>query len=525
MNERYQTSYDQVPYESWSFPQTHPDRLATLATLFGMKPTPIERCRVLELGCASGGNLIPMALTLPASHFIGIDLSARQINDGLATVQALGLENIELRQLSIADIDPEFGQFDYIICHGVYSLVPDALQDKILQICARNLAADGVAYISYNTYPGWRMRGTIRDMMQYHAQMFETSLQVPQARALLDFLAQSVPTENNPYGILLKQELEMLRGQPDSYLFHEHLEEVNEPIYFRQFVERAAAYRLQYLSEAEFSTMLASNFAPQIAETLHRVAPDIIRMEQYMDFLRNRTFRQTLLVHQEHTLKRDLNFQNILGFYVASPVKPVSEKPHIQSTAMEKFQTPNGAMLQTANPITKAAMMILNEIWPQPIPFAELRNAARDRLGPLRIQEAGTIAMDAQVLGTEILQCYTANMVELRIRAPDFTIQVSERPVASPLARLQANSGLRVTNLRHEVVNLDEFNRQLVKLLDGGHDRAALLEALNGLVAEGVLVAEQHGQPVKDPTALRELLTQALDYALPYLARSALLLK
>lgn len=133
--------------------------------------------------------------------------------------------------------------------------------------------------------------------------------------------------------------------------------------------------------------------------------------------------------------------------------------------------------------------------------------------------------MDAQVLGAEILQCYTANMVELRTSPANFTIQVSERPVASPLARWQANSGLRVTSLRHEVVNLDEFNRQLVKLLDGNHDRAALLEALNGLVAKGVLVAEQQGQPVKDPTALRELLTQVLDYVLPYLARCNLLLK
>jgi len=510
MNEPHRTSYDEVPYDSWSFPQTHPARLATLATLFGMAPVPIERCRVLELGCASGGNLIPMALSLPNSHFIGIDLSGRQIADGQATVQALGLANVELRQLSITELEPAFGQFDYIIAHGVYSWVPDAVQDKILQICARNLTPDGVAYVSYNTYPGWRMRGMIRDMMQYHARLFEVAMQVPQARALLDFLAQNVPTENNPYGILLKQELEMLRYQLDSYLFHEHLEEVNEPIYFHQFIERAAVHRLQYLGEAEFSTMLASNFAPQVAETLRKVAPDIIRMEQYMDFLRNRTFRQTLLVHQDRVLKRDLNFQNILDFYVASPVKPVSEKPDIQSLAIEQFRAPNGATLQTANPITKAAMIILGEHWPQPLAFAELRNAARDRLGPVRIQEASTIALDAQVLGTDILQCYTADLVELQIRAPEFTLQSGERPLASPLARLQAESGLHVTNLRHEIVNLDEFNRQLIRLVDGSRDRAALLEALNGLVAEGVLVAEQHGQPVKNPAALCELLSQAL---------------
>ena len=54
----------EVPALSASFPQCHPDRLATLATLFGMKPAPPEHCRVLEIGCASGGNLIPLAEAL-----------------------------------------------------------------------------------------------------------------------------------------------------------------------------------------------------------------------------------------------------------------------------------------------------------------------------------------------------------------------------------------------------------------------------------------------------------------------------
>src|SRR5688572_22135916 len=68
------TSYDEVPYINRSFPQTHPDRLATLATLFGVATADIDRARVLELGSASGDNLIPMALALPGSQFLGIDL-------------------------------------------------------------------------------------------------------------------------------------------------------------------------------------------------------------------------------------------------------------------------------------------------------------------------------------------------------------------------------------------------------------------------------------------------------------------
>jgi tRNA G46 methylase TrmB len=105
-----QSAYDVVPYPSYPFPQTHPDRLATIATLFGMKPAPVEHCRVLELGCASGGNLIPMAATLPESTFVGIDRSRKQVAQGQVTIDALDLRNIEQRQLDL-DADLAAGRF------------------------------------------------------------------------------------------------------------------------------------------------------------------------------------------------------------------------------------------------------------------------------------------------------------------------------------------------------------------------------------------------------------------------------
>lgn len=527
MTEPYQTPYDELPYDSQAFPQTHPDRLAVLARLFGMAPASLNGCRVLELGCASGGNLIPMAAQMPDASFLGIDLSARQVADGQAVIAELGLGNIELRQMSITDVDESIGKFDYILVHGVYSWVPQEVQDKILTVCKENLAPGGVAYVSYNTYPGWRMRGMIRDMMLYHARQFaEAPQQIQQARALLDFLAQNVPTENNPYGILLKQETEWLRNQGDAYLAHDHLEVVNEPLYFHQFAERAAHHGLQYLGEAEFSTMLASNFPPQVVETLRKIAPDIIRMEQYMDFLRNRMFRQTLLVHQGAPVNRNLGWQNLEGFYVASAARPIATAPDIHSAAVEQFRAPNGAILNTPNPITKAAMMILAEHWPRGMQFADLCAAARSRLenNPLMVTpDAATAARDAQVLGGDLLQSYSAAVVELHMQALGFVSVVSDRPKANVLARLQAEKGPRVTNLRHETINLDEFNRQLLRHLDGSRDRAALLEVLAGLVSQGVLTIQQQGQAVKEADAVREILSQALDQNLLNLARVALL--
>src|SRR5215210_2096307 len=113
MSDRAATAYDEVLYSSYAFSQTHPDRLATLATLFGMNPTPVTQCRVLELGCGDGSNLIPMAYGLPGSEFVGIDLAARPIANGQEMIETLGLKNITLRALDVMQIAPDFGQFDY----------------------------------------------------------------------------------------------------------------------------------------------------------------------------------------------------------------------------------------------------------------------------------------------------------------------------------------------------------------------------------------------------------------------------
>src|SRR5260370_20831264 len=88
------TSYDVVPYLGGAFAQTHPDRLATLARLFGMSPVPIERCRVLEIGCGDGGNLIPMAPRFPRSGFVGTHLPERPIPAGNGISAGPALTNI-----------------------------------------------------------------------------------------------------------------------------------------------------------------------------------------------------------------------------------------------------------------------------------------------------------------------------------------------------------------------------------------------------------------------------------------------
>ena len=96
-------SYDQVRYPGLPLAQTHPDRLATIAGLFGLRAASPAQCRVLEIGCGEGGNLIPMALTLPGSEFTGIDRAEQAVAQGRSVTAALGLSNVTLRHLDLME--------------------------------------------------------------------------------------------------------------------------------------------------------------------------------------------------------------------------------------------------------------------------------------------------------------------------------------------------------------------------------------------------------------------------------------
>jgi methyltransferase-like protein/SAM-dependent methyltransferase len=503
------TSYDEVPYESFPIPGAHPDRLWTLAHLAGIAAPALDTCRVLELGCAAGGNLIPMAVELPRARFTGLDLSAVQIGQGEETIRALGLTNIKLVTMSVMEVDDAFGEFDYIIAHGLYSWVPADVQAKILQICKRNLVANGVAYVSYNTLPGWRTRGMIRDLMRYHAMQFpEPQTQIAQARSVLELLAKGVPEENSAYGKLLHAETEMLRAAPDYYILHEHLEELNEPIYFHQVVERAQGQGLQYLADADVTSMMGSRFPPQAGEMVRRLAGDAIGQEQLMDFLSNRTFRQTLLIHAEQPIDRVVSAQRAQGLWIATALRPESAKPNLAEGVVEKFCTPSGFCISTPKALTKSALMTLVDRRPAAMAIDDLIAAACSRLNLTVDKQLG--AQEFDMLAGDMLHGYAAGVVELHGGPSPFVIEPGARPCASALTRYQAERSARVSTLRHESLVVPEAIRALLGLLDGTRtleeiavgikargpavlsklaDRAVLQNAVNDIARNAMLVS------------------------------------
>jgi SAM-dependent methyltransferase len=242
--------YEALPYSSMPFPQSQPSHLAALAAMHTHTAPPVKRARVLELGCAAGGNLIPLAARFPDAVFEGVDLSLRHAQEGMALVHALGLTNIVIRQGDIAALDVSQQRFDYIICHGVFSWVPRAVQETIFRICADSLSEGGVAYVSYNVLPGWHFQLIVRDMCRRYA-LAEGSpqVQIAHARSVLQQFAQ-LSDEKSMFGKVLREEVQRSTRMNDSHFQGEFLSAFNEPCHFHEFVARAEAHGLSCLCDA-----------------------------------------------------------------------------------------------------------------------------------------------------------------------------------------------------------------------------------------------------------------------------------
>ncbi|HEY2413274.1 MAG TPA: class I SAM-dependent methyltransferase [Pirellulaceae bacterium] len=506
------TTYDEVPYLSKPLFSTHPDLLAAAGRLRGLKTPSPSNCRVLELGCAAGGNLIPMAYALPESRFVGIDLSTKQIEDGQALCRQLELQNIKLSATSIADIDESFGQFDYIICHGVYSWVPPAIQERILWICRHLLSPNGVAYISYNTYPGWHLRSIVRDLMKFHAARFEDpSVKVQQARSILSFMAEASASLNSPLSRVLAEEADDLPDAADYYLFHEHLEDHNQPLYFHEFVARARQAGLEYVGEAWHHTHI-DNLPPEVQETLQAISRDLIDLEQFVDFIRSRTFRRTLLCHSENQIVQTPPPSVMDDLFITTLVRPQSDTPDIGSDAVEKFVLDNGTTASTNAPVLKVALVTLFERWPQAVAFHDLLAAVVSRLNL-----AGDAADATRPLLTSFLaQGYVSHLVAVHCEPFRLTTTVTERPRASRLVRVLAASQTTVPNLRHRLIALPPLAKVVASLADGTRTSEQIASEAGRLEPE--LIDEQlkmGGDQTTAETVIRQTLNQ--------LARSAIL--
>jgi len=436
------TAYDEVPYQNVPFPQALPGRHATVATLHGLAPADPRTARVLELGCYAGAHLIGVAAAYPRASAVGVDLTASAIKTAQDDVEAAGLENVRFEVADVLELTGgELGEFDYVIAHGLYGWVDAPVREAVLAACRAHLAPDGIAYVSYTVHPGGHLRVMLREMAQWHARGLSDPREVAERARGLFALLDRLGEGGGPsfYSGVVGEDVRTLATASEAALVHDLLERDYAPVWFADFAAQAGRHGLTYVGDAIVESSREPPWSDIVGEFVaENSGGDRIAYEQYLDLLVLRRFRHSLLCHADR-----------------------APAPRIQPGAVQRLLVAADADPSELPELLRGALTVA-----LPVPFAE----ARERAG-----------VPAGEFTEALVRAFDAGLVAFHTVPPPAATTPGERPRASALARSQAREGAMVTTLLSQVLRItDQPTAELLRLLDGTRDRAAILAAFDG---------------------------------------------
>lgn len=509
--ERARRAYDSTPYRSVALMRLHPARLAGHARLLGFEPPPVATARVLEIGCAAGGHIIPLAAAFPDARFLGVDVSPRQVEDGARRIARLGLSNVALSARSLTEISAADGGFDYIIAHGLYSWIPEDLRDALLKVCGERLSENGIALISCNVLPGWRLFQTVRDSMMLHAGS-ETDLQARGAktRRLFALMKERADPETS-YGRFWRDEAQKMTAGDDAYFTHEIFEETNAPTTFRDLVDAASRHGLAYLAESRVRANCLESVALGAAAIIEDLSGgEALAREQYVDIVSGRTFRESMLVRAAALAKVEpsLDESRLAALHLIAPMS-----------------------LETKRGADGAASIVADEIAIEGVPSACLaaverfieRRPSSSRLADLLSPEAN--AETRAALLALLMRMAQAGLLDVSSEPTVCGQGSAARPKVWPLAASDAEAGVLTATLRHAPFHMDPLDRLLLPKLDGLRSRDSLVDLVVAEMASGRMQASAPAELLADRKALRAALLAEVEKRLGNYARVGLLVR
>ena len=390
---RLADSYNRQPYFSNVFPWSAPGYLRAAAHLYGLDTPPVANARILELGCAAGGNCIPVASLYPQAEVVGVDISPAQIAMGRRVIDALGLTNIRLLDQCFSTLPADLGRFDYIIAHGVWSWVPEFAQEALLAVCRRHLKVDGAVYLSYNTYPGWKLQEVFREGMLFHGQQFSDVDEIARAREMLPFFLHGLAEDNPMRSVLAAQAKSIPEGaENDYYIAHEYLELHNQPIYLQDFIRRLTPYGLRHLGDVEVRNEFPQRYGKAFAQHfgLFVQGQQGQVRQQYLDFAVGRQFRKSLLVRDEFGAQAgEPDLRRLRDLLFAGWFECVSEAKNVDDQAVVRFyRSLQQEELRIAHPVHMSWMDYVHECWPRPVSGRDLIRLAVAQYPELNKEQA-----------------------------------------------------------------------------------------------------------------------------------------
>jgi SAM-dependent methyltransferase len=481
-------SYDELPYDSLPLPETQPDYLAAVARLHGFEAPDPRHARILELGCAQGGNLIPLAWRWPESECVGVELSRVQAESGAVFIAELGVRNVRILHGDLAALLDDLGQFDYIIAHGVFSWVPPAVQHALLDLCRNHLSGQGVAYVSFNVAAGWARLHALRVAL---LQRTPAGLPAPERyEQALQVLGELESEWTDP--VLLK-EIAYLKAAAPSYLFHEYLAEVNLPMAFGEFASRLEAHGLRYVGDAgpRHAVVELEDAWGLIPEGM---AGRWLDAEAALDEAQASRFRRALIARDDAACAQPPRAEALTGLAFYADLHS-DDEIDLEDASEQRFMLPAGHAFPVSQPALKAALMALSAAYPAALTDSDLLSAARQVLAEYEM--AGGV--DEAEFNRSLFPLVMAHGVMPTVDVESHAGGPGEFPCAHALARLQAKSpGWVVTGTRHVVLELDAPARILLGMLDGSRSLDQLTAIMQAALAQAGL--EQSREALREMT-------------------------
>jgi 2-polyprenyl-3-methyl-5-hydroxy-6-metoxy-1,4-benzoquinol methylase len=518
---RVLNSYDELPYHSQVIPLTAPEQLRLLGRCYGHQQPEPEKQRVLEIGCGDGSNLIPMAYFRPKSEFWGIDLSEHHIKQAQTHAQELHLENIHWLVGNAEIMTPTAQLFDVIIIHGVYSWVSPEVQQQLLRLVQRVLSPHGIAMISYNTYPGWKLRGAIRENLLLETDDSDSLVQQAQhARELVTFWQESQPNYQHPYGSLLARELERISTADDSYVVHEYLNTHNQACWFQDFIKEIQKVELDYLTDV-WAHLPAGWVPPSLEQRLASRYPDRFRREQVKDLLLYGQFRTSLLCHTEPTTPS-------LGTQIVNPewISELTWASHLSCTAdpftldpgwAETFRGAQGFELEVGDPLLKMVLLRLAACYPRGFSWSSLVAWVQPQLESYGYQ--GFLTPENIQKVTKIMwELAYQGQLDVRLEEPRLRVVSAARPKACSLTLAESKRGHLLTTAVHRSLPIESIQRELISHMHGELYREEILEITATSIVEESTSVPLEGIPPGGKERIKWGLEQELERTISLLS-------
>jgi len=518
--------YDGLSYTSYPYYHSHPDHLFTIAKMFDVSAVnpAKQNISVLEIGCASGNNLIPIALRYPEARLVGIDFSISQIIQAQKQAVELNIKNISFENISISNTKNRDEKIDYIIAHNIISWVDDTTISEVFDLVANLLKPQGVALFSYNVKSGCSAASTLRDMVLYNAQWVEGNQnKIQQAQSFLTFIINTLENDNTPFAQILRAEAQALIANKNmlcDYFISEY-----RTYNFHEFNQELEKRDLQYLSDSYLPSMYIGNAPPNITKALEQVN-DIVDLEEYMDFFIQKHFKASLVCHKSISLKRDMSNYDSSEFYICSNITPeISSKEivnfdDINQTLNFFVSSRNDLNIQTNSAVMKASFYSIAESASiNHVKLPQIIDMASEKLPNIPREDIQKEFM------SEFMGLIFSGYINITNFSPDAATALSSKPIIYRLARYQAlqNDDLWVTNLRGQIVQIGLFEKYVFRYMDGSYNLDAIAEFMFNHTKQGDLSFSKDKEIITDTDQIKEEIALHLQDTLNFTLQMCLL--